>query len=221
MSKSGREQVSESDIARLRPRQWLNDEIINFYGQLMMSRSESQKKNQTSIPKDTHINGFPNGIKGKGKAETVEKKPLDVHYFSTFFWPKLTGEGYAKGRLAKWTKKVSTSALNIPPSRLLILRSHKFDLFSKDVVLIPINHNNSHWTAAAIDFRKKRIHSYDSMGTARSEVHKVVAALLFIAGLVSLLSKALRGYLDEEHRNKKKKPFDFTGWVDWADEVCC
>ena len=38
-------------------------------------------------------------------------------------------------------------------------------------------------------------------------------------GFFSIFSKALREYLDDEHRDKKKKPFDFTGWVDWADEV--
>lgn len=106
-------------------------------------------------------------------------------------------------------------------NRLFIPCFSKFDLFSKDILLIPVNHNNSHWTAAAINFRKKRIHSYDSMGTARQEVHKVVATPFFTAGLISLLSKALRKYLDDEHRNKKNKPFDFTGWVDWVDEVCC
>ena len=74
----------------------------------------------------------------------------------------------------------------------------QIDIFSKDVILIPINHSNAHWTAAAINFRKKRIESYDSMGMARSEVFKL-----------------LRQYLDDEHRNKKKKPFDFTGWEDY------
>ena len=38
-------------------------------------------------------------------------------------------------------------------------------------------------------------------------------------GLSSLLSQVLRGYLDNEHRNKKNRPFDFTDWVDWVDEV--
>ena len=38
-------------------------------------------------------------------------------------------------------------------------------------------------------------------------------------GLDSILPKALRRYLDEEHRHKKKKPFDFTGWVNWVDKV--
>lgn len=50
----------------------------------------------------------------------------------------------------------------------------QFDLFSKDVILIPINHNNIHWTAAAINFRRKRIESYDSMSVYTQDVFKVL-----------------------------------------------
>jgi hypothetical protein len=89
ISKYAREQVNDQDIVRLKPLKWLNDEVINFYGALILGRSESSKENPTT-----------NGKAGKGK------KPLDVHYFSTFFWTKLEKEGYEKGRLAKWTKKV-------------------------------------------------------------------------------------------------------------------
>lgn len=141
---------------RLRPGQWLNDEVINFYGEMLMARAEESKENSKQ------------GI-------------LNAHYFSTFFWSTLTQKGYEKGRLAKWTKK--------------------FDLFSKDVILIPVNHNNAHWTAAAINFRKKRIESYDSMGMSRASVYKY-----------------LRDYLNAEHLNKKKKPFDFTGWEDYIHD---
>ncbi|KIL71119.1 hypothetical protein M378DRAFT_155985 [Amanita muscaria Koide BX008] len=163
ISRISKEQVTDQDLNRLRPRQWLNDELINFYGALILARSEGCKEN----PGD----GIANG----------RRKPLNVHYFSTFFWSKLRKEGYDKGRLAKWTKKI--------------------DLFSKDVVLIPVNHNNAHWTCAAINFRGKRIESYDSMGMAKDEIFK-----------------HLRAYLDAEHRNKKKKPFNFTGWENHAPE---
>ncbi|KAG5341382.1 hypothetical protein C0989_011093 [Termitomyces sp. Mn162] len=159
VSKYAREQVNDTDLSRLQPGQWLNDEIINFYGALLLGRSDESKEN----PPKQKVNG---------------SQVLNIYYFSTFFWPKLK-EGYEKGRLAKWTKKV--------------------DIFSKDVVLIPVNHSNAHWTSAAINFRKKRIESYDSMGTRRDGVFKACA---------------LRAYLDAEHRNKKKTPFDFTGWVD-------
>ena len=63
-------------------KEWLNDEIINFYGQLIMARSmeaEATKENKSKV--------------------------LNAHVFNTFFWPKMKS-GYEKGRLAKWTKKV-------------------------------------------------------------------------------------------------------------------
>ncbi|KAJ7783556.1 cysteine proteinase [Mycena maculata] len=164
ISKYAKEQVGDQDILRLKPRQWLNDEVINFYGALILGRSDSCKENPTT-------NG--NSVKGK--------KPLDVHYFSTFFWTKLEKEGYEKGRLAKWTKKI--------------------DIFSKDAILIPVNHANIHWTGAAINFRKKRIESYDSMHDDRGRVFKL-----------------LRQYVDLEHRNKKKTPFDFSGWEDYTSD---
>ncbi|KII93665.1 hypothetical protein PLICRDRAFT_49686 [Plicaturopsis crispa FD-325 SS-3] len=170
ISRVAREQVTDKDIARLRPCQWLNDEIINFYGQMILTRSEDCKEN----PGSKSVNGTTAPGNSRGK-------PLNVHYFSSFFWSKLKGEGYERSRLAKWTKK--------------------FDLFSKDVILIPVNHNNSHWTAAAINFRKKRIESYDSMNMYNRIVWKM-----------------LRGYLDAEHRNKKKKPFDWEGWEDYTNE---
>jgi len=112
------------------------------------------------------------GASAKGKSAAV---PLSVHYFSTFFWTKLEKDGYEKGRLAKWTKKV--------------------DIFAKDVVLLPVNHNNAHWTSAAINFKQRRIESYDSMSVYGDRVWKL-----------------LTDYIDAEHQNKKKKPFNWDGW---------
>jgi len=91
ISKFAREQVSDQDIARLLPGQWLNDEVINFYGAMILARSEGSKENPAS----------------QRNGKTAKKATfLDAHYFSSFFWSKLTKEGYEKGRLAKWTKKV-------------------------------------------------------------------------------------------------------------------
>lgn len=158
IAKVAREQVGDQDIRRLRPAQWLNDEIINFYGAMINARAEGQKENGS----------------GRGKV-------LKAFYLSTFFWHKLVTDGYEKGRLAKWTKKV--------------------DIFSQDVVLIPVNHHNAHWTAGAINFQKKRFESYDSMGMAKEVVWR-----------------KLREYVHAEHQNKKKKPFNFDGWENWAPD---
>ncbi|KAI0034931.1 hypothetical protein K488DRAFT_76942 [Vararia minispora EC-137] len=168
VAKFAREQVGDQDLARLRPGQWLNDEIINFYGALILARSDARKSQSNGAL----ANGNGHADKGKGKV-------LDCHYFNSFFWTKMVNEGYEKSRLNKWTKK--------------------FDIFAKDVVLIPVNHHNTHWTGAAINFREKRIESYDSMGAKNKIVFEV-----------------LREYLDAEHRDKKKKPFDFTRWQDHA-----
>ncbi|KAG0004058.1 SUMO1 sentrin specific peptidase 1 [Entomortierella chlamydospora] len=60
--------VLKKDIHTLRPGQWLNDEVINFYGNLIMARS----KESTTLPK--------------------------VHVFSTFFYKTLSENGYDKVR---------------------------------------------------------------------------------------------------------------------------
>ena len=36
-----------------------------------------------------------------------------------------------------------------------------------------MNHQNAHWTAAAINFKEKRVESYDSMGMAKEKVFTV------------------------------------------------
>ena len=79
------------------------------------------------------------------------------------------------------------------------------DLFSKDVVLIPINHGQTHWSAAAINFKEKRIESYDSL-----DPENLGKGHLF---------ELLRNYLRDEHREKKGKDFDLTGWKDYGRSV--
>lgn len=93
IAKFAREQVSNNDLSRLRPGQWLNDEIVNFYGAMIHGIAEATKEN----------------------APAGAKKPVDVHYFSSFFWAKLIKDGYQKGRLGKWTKKVSAISQLLPP----------------------------------------------------------------------------------------------------------
>jgi len=60
--------IMKKDIQTLCPGEWLNDEVINFYGNLIMVRS----KNSTELPK--------------------------VHVFSTFFYKSLSEVGYDKVR---------------------------------------------------------------------------------------------------------------------------
>lgn len=96
VSKAGKEQVADTDLSRLDPGgtlHWLNDEVINFYGALVLERSERLAANKENL-----LNGVTK--KRKAKAEY-----LNIHYFSTFFWPKIE-KSYKDSRLNKWTKKV-------------------------------------------------------------------------------------------------------------------
>lgn len=43
-----------------------------------------------------------------------------------------------------------------------------------------MNHQNSHWTAAAINFKEKRVESYDSMGFAKEKVFAVRISILHL-----------------------------------------
>jgi len=94
-------QVTDADLSRLRPGTWLNDEIINFYGQLILERSALHPRNT----------GMKNGARS-GKSSI-----LNVHYFNSFFFEKLVREGYQKARLAKWTKKVRRASI-VPLERV-------------------------------------------------------------------------------------------------------
>lgn len=118
----GAEQINASSIRRLQPGQWLNDEVVNCYAQLINLRASK---------------GDPNDR---------------VHCWNSFFYQKLSDQGYIGANLKRWTKRF------------------KLDIFSLHKMLVPINHNNAHWVCAVVDFRRKRIEYYDSMQDSGSRI---------------------------------------------------
>lgn len=54
------------------------------------------------------------------------------------------------------------------------------DIFAKDVVLIPINLGNAHWTFSCVNMRLKRIEYYDSLGGRRQVVYDVCLVPLYV-----------------------------------------
>ncbi|XP_027041472.1 sentrin-specific protease 1-like [Pocillopora damicornis] len=70
----------------------------------------------------------------------------------------------------------------------------KVDIFAMDVVLVPI-HLGMHWCLAVIDFNRKCISYYDSLKGSNPQC-----------------LSALSDYLKNESLDKKKVPFDSTGW---------
>nr|XP_020474639.1 sentrin-specific protease 1-like isoform X2 [Monopterus albus] len=134
--------LTRKDLQTLSNLNWLNDEVINFYMNLLVERSKDP-----SLP--------------------------SVNTFNTFFYPKLRSSGYSAVR--RWTKKM--------------------DIFSKDILLVPV-HLDVHWCLSVVDFRKKALMYFDSMGGNNDEACKI-----------------LFDYLQQESRDKKGKELDTSGWT--------
>jgi hypothetical protein len=109
-----KEVVNDVDIGRLRPQQWLNDEVINFYGAMIQARSDA------------------------------DERLLRIHYFSSFFWNVLKRDGYKKGRLSNWTKKVSALGSNTLTSddktSLISFQKMPYLLLSTTEIFIGLQH---------------------------------------------------------------------------------
>lgn len=70
----------------------------------------------------------------------------------------------------------------------------KVDIFAHDLILVPV-HRGAHWCMAIIDMKEKIIRYYDSMD-----------------GRYPQCADALLNYLQKESLDKKKQPFDTSGW---------
>uniref|UniRef100_A0A1Q3F0P1 Putative sentrin/sumo-specific protease n=1 Tax=Culex tarsalis TaxID=7177 RepID=A0A1Q3F0P1_CULTA len=133
--------ITRNDLATLIGDNWLNDEVINFYMNLLMERSEQR----------------------------AEQGAPRVYAMNTFFIPKLLSAGHSG--LKRWTRKV--------------------DIFTYDIIPVPVHVGRVHWCMAIIDLKNKAIRYYDSMGTPNNPV-----------------LNALEQYLRDESLDKRKKPFD-------------
>ncbi|NXV83452.1 SENP2 protease, partial [Atlantisia rogersi] len=96
-----------------------------------------------------------------------------VFAFTTFFYLKLCSGGYSAVR--RWSKGV--------------------DLFSKDIIFVPVN-LRSHWTLGVIDVRKKSVRHYDSLRQNGAEICQV-----------------LFKFLQDESLEKRKVELDCSEWT--------
>lgn len=101
-----------------------------------------------------------------------------LYAFNTFFFTKLATGGHAAVR--RWTRKV--------------------DLFAYDVILVPL-HSSMHWCLATVDFRKKLIAYYDSLGSNNERDNCL---------------QTLQLYLEAESQDKRGCGLD---WEPWKLEV--
>ena len=145
--------VYRRDMRKLKPGEWLNDEVVNYYFKMLLARANDE--------------GDPNRPK--------------CHVTNTQFYPKLaeTDKGYCYANVRRWTKKV--------------------DIFSKDLVIIPIHCHGNHWTLALINFSRKRLEYFDPLFGSAGEV-----------------LRNLRKYVQDESKDKSQKPYDMSEWREIA-----
>ncbi|XP_011310411.1 uncharacterized protein [Fopius arisanus] len=102
----------------------------------------------------------------------VKRSQGSVYAFDTFFFNKLR---ISYNDVKEWTKKV--------------------DIFSKELLLIPIN-LRLHWRLCVVQVKEKRIEYYDSLGTVDQSIMNTILQ-----------------YLIKEHDEKKRQPLMYTEWT--------
>ncbi|XP_063707702.1 sentrin-specific protease 1-like [Culicoides brevitarsis] len=119
---------------------------------------------------DKVINFYMNLLMKRAKQRTDLPK---AYCFDTFFIPTLLQRWH--GGVRRWTQKV--------------------DLFSYDLIPVPVHVGGAHWCMAIIRMKEKIIRYYDSMGNPNQQV-----------------LDALERYLIDESMDKRKIALDTSDW---------
>lgn len=95
----------------------------------------------------------------------------------------------------------------------------QIDVFALDKLIIPI-HLTNHWCLAVIDFSKKEFQYYDSLGGGQTCFSVKFAFSPHFYQLIQKKKKMflqeLKKYLKDEHKDKKQKELDLTGWKEYV-----
>eukprot|EP00397_Hematodinium_sp_SG-2012_P055693 GEMP01068160.1.p1 GENE.GEMP01068160.1~~GEMP01068160.1.p1 ORF type:complete len:334 (+),score=46.19 GEMP01068160.1:196-1197(+) len=116
-------------------------------------------------------------INGYIKLLVTGEIPLRVHAFNTFFWSTISSFepktkkplSYDYAKVKRWTRR------------------QKVDIFDLDLIIVPVNINEMHWTLGCIDMRAKKVRFYDSLGTPSN----------------STFADFMIRYVKDEHKDKK------------------
>lgn len=101
-----------------------------------------------------------------------------IFTFSTFFFQSLTSNGYNYKNVAKWTKR------------------KKVDIFSFDLILIPLHVRGNHWTLGVVNMKEKNIKLYDSLNLQNKNFFEYI-----------------KRYIADEAQDKKKEIIDLSQWT--------
>ena len=135
--------IKVKDLHTLREGEWLNDEVINFYLALLTDRNIKQLS----------TNG----------------NSLGVLFLNSFFWTKLTENGYNYKNVKRWTKVAKLEKMG---------HCGMHNIFEMDKVIFPINVSNNHWCCGCINIKEKKFEFYDSMHGSAYRVFRIMRRYL-------------------------------------------
>ncbi|ETW35327.1 hypothetical protein PFTANZ_03978 [Plasmodium falciparum Tanzania (2000708)] len=102
-----------------------------------------------------------------------------IFTFSTFFFQSLNFNGsYNYSKVSRWTKR------------------KQVDIFSFDLILIPLHVGGNHWTLGSIHMKDKKICLYDSLNGSNKKFFEY-----------------MRRYIVDEMKDKKQKDLDISLWT--------
>jgi Ulp1 family protease len=169
----------------LRHLEWLEDEVINFYFNLLDVRSKSNLNNP-NIPQ-------PNRLRCFFQNTFFYEKLLDAKVIEYSAY-KFNGNSVVKREFGSY--QAAAQALRVDDNTMKLYveagpsvvqsngcsykyhreynykcverwnKRKKIDLSSYDLVLIPIHVHLNHWTLAVINYQRQRIEYYDSLGNS-------------------------------------------------------
>ncbi len=135
---------------------------------------------------DEIVNSYMELLCRRGEKFSSEKfgpKYAKIKAMSSFFYSRLFAENKVTGqfeydysRVRRWTRR--------------------FKVFDYDMLIVPINQHNMHWTLGVVNFKNKRVEHYDSFGGGGSS---------------EILSN-LQRWVCDEMEDKKGQKLDVSEW---------
>ncbi|KAF0905505.1 hypothetical protein E2562_007308 [Oryza meyeriana var. granulata] len=156
--------ITREILQCLNEKDWLNDEVINLYLELLKERELRE----------------PN-------------KFLKCHFFNTFFYKKLSTDGYDYKSVRRWTTK----------------RKLGYSLTECDKIFVPI-HKEVHWCLAVINIRDKKFQFLDSLGSMDMKALRILAR--YLVDEVKDKSGQHIDVLSWKQEGVKNLPLQENGW---------
>ncbi len=162
--------VSLAKIQCLAPRQWLNDEVINFLLRKLNNdnRVLCESNGVTRPPPDAPASALPPPLDHLGTSVLRRAHVWNTQFLTLLLsGPKTVDGGYFFEGVKRWTKKAGVS-YHCCGWMLTHTHAHTHTcplqvvMRDLELIVVPI-HLKIHWALAVLDLVRRQLHYYDSM----------------------------------------------------------